>query len=269
MVSLQHTGRFYSRNSSGKYQLDVAELRAAFTAGTQVAEAIRSFRQNRLGAIISDETPVRLPSTPKLIVHTCPYTSTTLGAEVDIRYAYKQNALIRPLYSSGYSPGFNLDGVISYTPDSQIVGLSRSYFQLFRDGNVEGVDTILLRARESGKTIPYLSVEAACINFVSRTFQLYRALQVQPPAAVMISLLGVKSYRMALDVWSGFDSSEIDRDAVILAPQIVESFDVATPSFMRPTFDSLWNAAGISQCGDYDSQGQPSKDLQNAIRSMG
>jgi hypothetical protein len=269
MVSFQHTGKFYSRNSGGKYQLDVGELRSAFTAGTQVAESIRSFRRDRLGAIISGETPVRIPDTARLVVHVCPYTSTSLGADVDVRYAYQQHALIRPLYSSRYSPGFNLDGVVTCTPDRQTAGLSRSYFQLFRDGKIEGVDSILLRVKETGKTIPSVAVEAACTTFARRTFQLYRLLEVQPPAAVMISLLGVKSYRMGVGASSGLDGAEIDRDAVILAPQIAESYDVDPAWFLRSTFDALWNAAGMSQCDDYDSNGRPLEDLQNAIRSMG
>jgi hypothetical protein len=186
---------------------------------------------------------------------------------VDIRHAYKQNALIRPLYSTG-SPGFNLDGVVGYSPDSQTAGLSRSYFQLFRDGRIEGVDSILLRAKESGRIIPSLAVEAACISFVCRTFQLYRVLNTEPPAAVMITLLGVKSYYMGLNPLSGWDSSQIDRDTVVLTPAIADSYDVNVATFLRRTFDELWNAAGLSQCGDYDSEGHPVGDLQNAIRRV-
>jgi hypothetical protein len=104
MVSFQHSGRFYSRNSGGKYQLDVGELRTAFTSGTQVADAIRAFRQNRLGAIVSGETPVRLLEGPKIILHCCPYTSTALGASVDIRKAQQQPAYVRPMFDFGHSP---------------------------------------------------------------------------------------------------------------------------------------------------------------------
>jgi len=65
MVTFQNTSRFYSRNSGGKYQLDVGELRTAFTSGAQVGELIQTFRHNRLSAIVSAQTPVRLPEFPK------------------------------------------------------------------------------------------------------------------------------------------------------------------------------------------------------------
>src|SRR5260370_6859283 len=44
MVSFPRSAKFHSRNSGGKYQLDVGELRTAFTSGAQVGELIRTFR---------------------------------------------------------------------------------------------------------------------------------------------------------------------------------------------------------------------------------
>jgi hypothetical protein len=157
--------------------------------------------------------------------------------------------------------------VLTYSPDRQTPSLSRSYFQLFRDGKVEGVDSILLGAKEPGRIIPSLPVEAACINFIQRIFQLYRVLKTEPPAAVMITLLGVKSYYMSFDPLSGSESSQIDRDAVMLTPAIADSYEVNVAAFLRRTFDELWNAAGLSRCEDYDGAGQPVGALQNAIRS--
>jgi len=271
MVNLQHNSKFFSRNSAGKYQLDVGELRSAFTSGAQVGELIRSFRQNRLSAVVSGETPVRLPDTPKLVLHCYPYTSTILGTSIDIQKAHRQTSLVRPMYGGGYSPGFNFDGIISYAPDSSTPELGYSYFQLFRDGKVECVEARLLRPRgELGKMVPSLALEAACICAVARVFTLFHWLEVKPPAAIMLTLIGVKSYRMGLDPMAAYAGSEIDRDALIFPPQIAESFnpdEVAV--FMRSTFDSLWNATGLSGCGDYDMAGNPSKELQKQIQNMG
>ena len=44
MVAFKRWSRFYSRNSAGKYQLDVHELRSAFIASESVADRIRQFR---------------------------------------------------------------------------------------------------------------------------------------------------------------------------------------------------------------------------------
>ena len=43
MVTFQNSSRFYSRNSAGKFQLDVHEIQNAFLATDSQAERIRSF----------------------------------------------------------------------------------------------------------------------------------------------------------------------------------------------------------------------------------
>ena len=84
----------------------------------------------------------------------------------------------------------------------------------------------------------------------------------------MVTLLGVKSYYMGVDPLSGLDGSPIDRDAVILTPAIADTYEANVATFLRRTFDELWNAAGLSQCGDYDGSGQPFGGLLSAIHSM-
>lgn len=271
MVSLQSTGKFYSRNSGGKYQLDVGELRSAFTAGAQVGELIRTFRQNRLSAIVSGETPVRLPESPKIILHCVPYASTVLGASIDLRKAYQQPQFVRPMYGGAYSPTFNFDGVMNHAPHATNEGLGHAYFQLFRGGSVEIVETRLFRTTEQyGKLLPSIPFAGACIASLARIFSLFKMLEVEPPAAIMLTLLGVKGYGLGLDdPMAGFYRSRIDRDALIVPPEIAESYDPrTTAAFMRPLFDVLWNATGASECGDYDGAGQPSADLRTAIQRV-
>lgn len=264
MVSLQHTNKFYSRNSGGKYLLDVGELRTAFTSGAQIADGIRTFRQNRLSSIVSNQTPVDLPETAKLIVHCCPYASGRFGNDVDIRKAYDKIDLIAPLYG-GFSHHYNLDGVMSFCSESQ--GRAVSYFQLFRNGNIEYVDAALLKPKEQiGKVIPSTSVAAACISSLQRALTLLGALYVVPPAALMVTMLGVKSYKLGVGLRRSFDTVLIDRDALVLTPAIAQSFDIDATAFLRPILDEMWNAAGMSACRDYDAFGKPTNDLVQALQ---
>ena len=53
MIVFKQNSRFYSRNSAGKYALDVAELRGAFALSASVGERIREFRDFRLGKLSS------------------------------------------------------------------------------------------------------------------------------------------------------------------------------------------------------------------------
>jgi len=172
----------------------------------------------------------------------------------------------------GYSPRFNFDGVLNYVSNSETQDGGHSYLQLFRDGKVECVDTLMPRPKEQfGRMIPSLAAEAASITCLARIFKLLSILEVEPPAVVMLTLLGVKSYTMGLDyARTGTISSEVDRDALVIAPEAAESYDPqSTISLMRTIFDALWNATGLSRCGDYDGAGQPTRELQTAIQNMG
>ncbi len=72
MVTFGGVSKFYARNSAGKYQLDVFELRSAFTASSLESEKIKQFHAHRIGCILSDETPVQLANGAKIILHIIP-----------------------------------------------------------------------------------------------------------------------------------------------------------------------------------------------------
>jgi len=82
----------------------------------------------------------------------------------------------------------------------------------------------------------------------------------------MVTLLGVGSYELNTGDVMAFDAVPIDRDALILAPEIADSYDADSAALLRPSFDALWNAAGLSRCGDYDASGQPARALLSQIQ---
>jgi len=50
--------KFFARTATGKYPLDVQQLRRAFIDNNTVAERMRNFRAERLGSIIAGVTPI-------------------------------------------------------------------------------------------------------------------------------------------------------------------------------------------------------------------
>lgn len=84
MVTFKNLSRFFSRNSAGKYQLDVSELRAAFALSETSAERIRNFRLERLGKIVAGETPIALEENPKIVLHIIPFSAFDPVAQFDV-----------------------------------------------------------------------------------------------------------------------------------------------------------------------------------------
>lgn len=72
MITFKNLSRFYSRNSGGKYQLDVGEIRNAFVGLETARERIRQFRADRVARVLAGETPIPMGDGPKVIAHVIP-----------------------------------------------------------------------------------------------------------------------------------------------------------------------------------------------------
>jgi len=64
-VTYQNAFRFYGRNTNGKYQLDVDELRSVFSLSASAAERLKLFRIERIAKIVAGDTPFPWRTAPK------------------------------------------------------------------------------------------------------------------------------------------------------------------------------------------------------------
>jgi hypothetical protein len=255
MVTFKGHSRFYSRNSAGKYPLDVSELRAAFALSETTAERIRNFRIERLSKIVAEETPVALDKTPKIVLHIIPFSAFDPAARFDVSSLASDISRLAPITPSSFSYRHNFDGFLTYAQFSSSAS-AHSYLQIFRNGSVEAVDAFLLKS-SSGK-IPSEAYEKDLLNALPRFLSIQKQLGVEPSLLIMLSLLGVSGYTMAVDHsrfrWS--DIHPIDRDALLVPEVVVESFECELAEVMRPIFDAIWNAAGWPQSMNYDAAGK-------------
>jgi len=118
MVIFKSASRFYSRNSAGKYQLDVDEIRTAFIASDSLAERIREFRIDRIAKLIAGKAPIVLETGPKSVLHILPIESFSIGKSVNITKISQNLDLLRPIHSYQVSRRYNFDGIVKYAPIS-------------------------------------------------------------------------------------------------------------------------------------------------------
>ena len=104
MVVFKRWSRFYSRNSAGKYQLDVHELRSAFIASESVADRIRQFRVERIDAILQGNTPETLSGKSYVCIHMIPIAAYDPSFSFDI--ARVRESLL-PIGRRGCNPSVN------------------------------------------------------------------------------------------------------------------------------------------------------------------
>ena len=107
---------FYNRNSSGKFSLDIGEIRSAFIASETTGERIRNFRAERIGKILSSETPIPLNDAPKVVLHAIPINALTSNKLVNLEIMSQLKKKIHP-WPLGCKhsdwPKFNFDGYLT------------------------------------------------------------------------------------------------------------------------------------------------------------
>ncbi len=250
MVAYSGTSRFYARNSAGKYQLDVGEIRATFAALEAVPQAMRRFREERLARIISGTTPAILPGGATLVLHLYPLAATQAGLTVDLKAA-ADSPHLSPMNSSGWNPRYNFDGYVALGGGAEV----RTYVQIFRNGCIEAVTTRVFD--EEAKHILSPAFEYALIKALERYLKAMTVAGVDPPIAVMVSLLGVDAFRMGLNRMSfGPDIFPIDQSTIAFPDLLAEEYDIESATFLRPVFDMAWQASGVARCPYYDAEGQ-------------
>ena len=165
----------------------------------------------------------------------------------------KQEESTTPIGTYERYSRYNFDGLLisnSYSENQT----SRTYLQIFHNGSIEAVSEIDTRTR---KLIPSVWYERELIDAVNRYLFLLQKLEVQPPFVVLLSLTGVKGFKMAVDSYRhSFEGQPIDRDVLINPEIIIEQFEGEKSQILRPIFDMVWNAAGWPRSMNYDENGE-------------
>ena len=257
MVTYQHWSRFYARNSQGKYLLDVTELRQAFVAGASAAQQARLFIRDRIAGIDAGEIDVVLDSGPSFAVHVVPLSAFDRTEQVNLQKAHAEHSLIAPLYATGFARRFNLDGFCTYSTSGD-QNHHYAYLQLFRNGAIEGVSTgAFIPKEQAGYSIASRTMAESIVDFIARALKLMLLLDIEPPALVGLSLLGVRGVILGVSQSLSIDNPvrSFTRDVVILPEVLIEDVNKPATEIARPILDALWQAAGFDRSYEYDDDG--------------
>ncbi len=262
MITFQHSSRFFSRSSVGKYPLDVFEIRTAFAASDSLTQRVRDFRIARLAKIVARETPGPLPEGPALILHLVPFSAFTPGSTVDISGTLREWLATRlyPLVTGGgWNHRFNFDGFVTVATAAGTDRRCIGYAQLFRDGCVEAVDLALIEESGQPQMLAGARLETLIVNGIGRYLSIMRGVGAVPPIAVILTLVGVREHVLygpgqlvqhlySLDL-------RFDRDDLLPPIVLIEQYDAVIPTVMKPVFDAVWNAGGYPGSPFYDQSG--------------
>lgn len=249
---VKRNSKFYARNSAGRYELDVGELRIAFSMSEGTAARIRDLRTDRIARIHSRETPVPLISGGCMVVHALPLASFMGTTAVDIAVYESSARQIPPLRGSGWNRRINLDGCVNFTGDHD--RSSRAYTQVFRSGLVESV--AVLGKHDECMLLRSMGYEQDMVKFLTHFLIFAGEFEIEPPYFVFLSLVGVRGCEFAVrpgTVW--LEEGHHLREEMLIFPEVViQDRDDKPDQALRPVFDMVWNAFGFVRSFNYDEQ---------------
>jgi hypothetical protein len=248
-VTYQKAFRFYGRDSNGKYQLDVDELRSVFGFSATAAERLKLLRIERVAKIIAGDTPAPLEAGGKMVVHLLPLVAFTGRYVADLNRLWAAHSHLVGVLRGGGTPLFNVDGLMLASHERP----APRYAQVFRDGCIEVVGGWSGEANDRA-SLPCPAFEIAIIEHVYRGKQLFQYIGVTPPVVAMITMIGMKGWKIATQ--GGSSATVFDRDPVFIPELVLDDFGGIAQDEVKPLLDGVWNAAGSPGSPYYDAQGR-------------
>lgn len=260
MVTYKGSSRFFARNSAGKYQLDVQEIRAAFLGTVSAAERFRAFRTDRIAKVLSDDLGFGLVGPTATVLHVAPMSAFSIGATASLDQMRRSGAekTFRPIYSGGWSDRVTFDGYMRYSETNRDPARMKSCVQVFRNGCIEAIDAVMLTAQGDPprQGVPTGIYEHKIAEALGGYLNYAIGIGLEPPFFAALTMVEVEGYILFINGYWGDSMRPIDREHLFF-PEILIEDPAQTPTqILKPTFDALWNACGFDRSLNYNDAGE-------------
>jgi hypothetical protein len=157
---------------------------------------------------------------------------------------------------SGWNYSRNRYGAYSFTEFTSTPGVVQTLSQLFRSGEIWGIDAYLPNvdaAKEfAGVDFPYLPTGAIETSLADTLNNYLRVAQVilsmTPPLRLIVGAAGIANYRLAVPrdfAFGGFAGHIFDDDVIYEAP--IRDLSMPPSDILTPFHAKLWDAAGLQR----------------------
>lgn len=245
MVTYKNLSRFFGRRGAAKYQMNVDDLRAAFTRGDTLRRRVSEFRMERTAMLANGERSVH---PPMVVLHVMP-ASAAAGQLIDQESLVSFRGKILTMAGGG-SWGWNLDGPV-ITAGGPSDGL-HGYCQVFRDGSIESVAGAIGGHPKSDPILHIPAMEMWVMDALKQYLSASAEAGVEPPFWVMLTFLGVKGFYAPV---MHRNPQPIDRDVLRLPEVLYNDRTAKLEAIVRPMFDALWQAAGLEGSPNFGDNG--------------
>lgn len=245
-IRFKNSGKFFARNSGGKYEMDTHELRQAFSASEALPERLRGMHRDAvLSATTGVNLPFRIHDQPMAIVSIIPYGVLRESRDFEVT---PENALA-PIRADGFEPLHLIEGVLLHSPlntggpEASNFNSVRSYALTHRRGRIDVAWTIG-GTRDLGGISPAQLVwpdrfEQGLVEAVGFGIPRLRQIGVEGPWLIAVSVSGLADHH--LNLGGGYFSESAWRNAASLGDLIIDQQDAS----LEPLLNAFWLAFGV------------------------
>ncbi|MGB3845427.1 MAG: ATP-binding protein [Sphingopyxis sp.] len=237
-VTYKGGARFFGRNSRGKFELDVHDLKHAFTQSAQLPLQFRQLHAEAIAAAQGVDMPFSVAKAPTAVVSIAP-----LGLfREDRTIAVTRDNAVVPVRAGAYTALDTIEGVLVHAPVSE-AGTVGSYALTYRTGRTDSafvIGGVRQHDGEERRTVWPTTFEQGLQAMANATQMLLRQFGTEGPWVILTSVYGAKGFRMI--VGDGYPTNLAFRDNVLLGQHIVEQID---DEALMPIAEAFWLLFGI------------------------
>lgn len=233
-VSFRSSGKFYNRNSAGKFQMDVHDLRLAFTDAGGLSARFHRLHAEAIERSRGHEMPLAVLEDPAAVVSVFPLT---LFRE-QRRLAITRDHAVVPVQPNGYSAIDMIEGVTMHTPLAEGSLRVRSFATTYREGRADIVFTIGGRREIDGQQRRLVfpgRFEDGVAEAANAARMVLGHYGIDGPWIVMVSVIAIQGHHIVME--SGMATSVAYRNDVLLGSL---QLDEISQEALRPIGDNFW-----------------------------
>ena len=257
----QDANKFYSRGTTGKYQMDYLELKNAFLQSETIIDRVRQFRNDRILSIWKNQAPMLLGEGAKIALHLIPMNSFYTTQKYDLNYIKNDQRRLPLILEGGRELRYNLDGILRYSKydsDSHSV----AYTQFSRNGIIEAVDSGIFTTQNNegflacNHDVRMDNYERELVRTIQKFVGLLAELKVDLPVFIFLSFIYAKNLHIEYGSrYVNGKDHKFSNDIVLIPEIILDNYNTDIPTLLKPMFDMVWNACNFEKSISYNDSG--------------
>lgn len=262
-VVINGANKFYVRDTAGCHEANVEELRTMFNAGADAETQFLEFVERRMGILDQGEARLGLNFPFNLgyaLIHIMPLSALRGRPVIDPPVVAPLREPFRPPGGQNWGGRVNFHGYLFYREGE----LCHGYTQIYRSGAVEAAQAGIVTEHEGNLYVRGNVLIEDMVTAVKRYMGGLRALGINPPFFVQISLVGVGGASLLLPdarpgrLVRGQEAPRLMDPPILRLPwaEITDYLDDHGYELaLQPAMDALVNAAGVARCQYFDEEG--------------